>query len=141
MGKRRESRTLAVQFLFSHDVRDFVDELDKSFPAFWEMVEKCDETTKGHVEELVRGVLAHRTEIDLMLRSYAEKWTLERMSVVDRNILRLGLFEMHHRNDIPPVAAMNEAIELAKLLGGEESKRFVNGILNRATKDLKKTLR
>lgn len=141
MGKRRSARTHAAQFLYGYDIRKNVDELDRDLAEFWQMTEKGDEPIRRFAEELVKGVVSHREELDKIIRSYAEKWSLERMSVVDRNILRLGLYEMNFREDIPPVAALNEAIEVAKVLGGEESSRFVNGILNRAMQDLKKTLR
>lgn len=80
--------------------------------------------------ELVQGVLAFREEIDQRLRSLSEHWRLERMSIVDRNILRLGAYEVLYRTDIPPKVSIDEAVELAKEYGDEKSSAFVNGILD-----------
>jgi len=85
--------------------------------------------------ELVEGVEAHRGELDDLIRSYADRWALERMPIVDRNLLRLGIFELLYRPEIPAGAAINEAVELAKLLSTEDSGRFVNGLLGRVARE------
>jgi transcription antitermination protein NusB len=85
--------------------------------------------------ELVEGVEAHRGELDDLIRSYADRWALERMPIVDRNLLRIGIFELLHRPDVPVAAAINEAVELAKLLSTEDSGRFVNGLLGRVARE------
>ena len=89
--------------------------------------------------ELVEGVEAHRSELDDLIRSYADRWALERMPIVDRNLLRIGLYEILHRPDIPAGAAINEAVELAKLLSTEDSGRFVNGLLGRVAREHART--
>ena len=85
--------------------------------------------------ELVLGVIEHRSELDDLIRRYADRWALERMPIVDRNLLRIGIFELLHREDIPPAASINEAVELAKLLSTEDSGRFVNGLLGRVARE------
>ncbi|MGH8100666.1 MAG: transcription antitermination factor NusB, partial [Chthoniobacterales bacterium] len=89
----------------------------------------------------IEGMIAHLPEIDERIRRYSENFDLNRIAAVDRNILRLAIYEMLHRDDIPPVVSINEAIELAKTFGGAESGRFVNGILDRVRKDLTRPLR
>lgn len=87
--------------------------------------------------ELIEGVAAHRTEIDDTIRRLADRWELERMPVVDRNVLRLGIFEVLHRPDVPVGAAINDAVDLAKMLSTPDSGRFVNGLLGRVARDLR----
>ena len=90
---------------------------------------------KEFTRELVLGVIEHRTELDDLIRRYADRWALERMPIVDRNLLRIGIFELLHRDDIPPAVSINEAVELAKLLSTEDSGRFVNGLLGRVARE------
>ncbi|SRR6266498_5599682 len=85
--------------------------------------------------ELVEGVEEHRDTLDELIRRYADRWALERMPIVDRNLLRMGIFELLYRPDIPPAASINEAVELAKLLSTEDSGRFVNGLLGRVARE------
>lgn len=139
MGKRRDARQLAVQFLYQHDLHPAEDR-ERALREFWELTER-DEKIRAHTESLIQGVLEHRADIDEKIVSYAQNWDLQRMAIVDRNVLRLALFEMHYRDDIPPVASINEAIEIAKNLSTTDSGKFVNGILDRAKNDLKKSLR
>lgn len=86
-------------------------------------------------------MIAHLPEIDERIRRYCDNYDIRRISAVDRNVLRLAIYEMLYREDIPPVVSINEAIELAKLLGGGDSGRFVNGILDRVKEDLSRPLR
>ena len=85
--------------------------------------------------ELIEGIEANRAELDELIRRYADRWVLERMPIVDRNLLRIGIFELLHRPDVPPAAAINEAVELAKILSTEDSGRFVNGLLGRVARE------
>jgi transcription antitermination factor NusB len=85
--------------------------------------------------------MAHLPEIDERIRRYCENYEFHRIAPVDRNVLRLAIYEMLHRDDIPPVVSINEAIELAKTFGGGDSGRFVNGILDRVKDDLSRPLR
>ena len=130
---RHESRLWAVQFLFQRDFNhgDLAEALDE----FWRE-RKAGPALRAFAEDLIKGVEAHRADIDGRLQAYAEHWQVHRMGAVDRNVMRVALFEMLHRDDIPPVVSINEAVELAKELSGDESGRFVNGILDRASREL-----
>ena len=89
----------------------------------------------GYVWQVVSGVRSKREEIDGIIERYSKDWPVERMAVVDRNILRLAVYEMFHVPDVPPKVAINEAVELAKKYGDRDSYRFVNGILDRIFKE------
>ena len=144
MGKRREGREAAVQFLYQFDVnRQPVDEL---LVSFWKLRSgpgkaEASAKTKTFTEELVKGVTAHFAEIDALISKFTANYEIHRIAVVDRNILRVGIYEMQHCTDVPPVVCINEAIEVAKKFGSEESGRFVNGILDRVRADLPRPAR
>ncbi len=133
MAIRRIGREWAVQFLFQNDFNpgDSTGDLE----AFWKL-QNVSPRDRGFASELIRGVLAHRDELDARIQRYADNWDVRRLNAVDRNVLRLGLFEMLHRPDIPPVVSINEAVDLAKRFSSNESGKFVNGILDRASQDL-----
>ena len=133
MGTRREAREWAVQLLFQLDLNP--DSADTAFEDFWTSRE-ADAESRAFVDEVVSGTRARLDEIDASLRRYAENWAVNRMGVIERNVLRMALFEMYFRLDIPPVVTINEAVDLAKYFGSAESGRFINGILDRARKDL-----
>jgi N utilization substance protein B len=133
MAMRRQAREWAVQFLFQQDFNG--GDLERALADFWREKQTTPDLRR-FAEELVRGALEHLPELDAKLGAYAENWDLKRMNAVDRNVLRLALFEMLHRPDIPPVVSINEAVEVAKRFSSLESGRFVNGILDRARKDL-----
>jgi len=90
---------------------------------------------------LIHGVMKHKSSIDETLKKVSDNWDLQRMAPVDKNILRLALYEMHFCPEVPPVVAINEAIEIAKNLSSHESGKFVNGILDRARKELSRPAR
>jgi N utilization substance protein B len=138
MSGRHESREWAVQFLFQRDFN--AGDLGEALEEFWKERQPVAKL-RAFAEELVRGVEAHRAEIDALLQKYAENWEVRRMGGVDRNVMRVALFEMLHRPDIPPVVSINEAVELVKESGSDESGRFVNGILDRARKDIDRPAR
>jgi len=133
MATRREAREWAVQLLFQLDLNP--DSADTAFADFWE-TRNADAKSRTFVEEIVSGTWGRLDEIDASIRKYAENWAIDRMGVVERNVLRMALFEMYARMDIPPVVTINEAVDLAKYFGTAESGRFINGILDRARKDL-----
>jgi N utilization substance protein B len=87
-------------------------------------------------EPLIRGTLEHREEADALIKKHAENWDLHRMAAVDRNILRLAIYEMLHREDIPPVVSINEAVDIAKKFSTQDSGKFVNGILDKVKGEL-----
>ena len=138
MSKRREGREAAVQYLYQLDIHgDPTADLRKDF---WGLREGTDKV-RAFAEALVNGVLQHRADLDERIRKYAQNFLLERINVVDRNILRLAIFEMFHNLEVPPIVAINEAIEIAKRLGGQDSGKFVNGILDKVKMELTRSLR
>ncbi|MDR2463413.1 MAG: transcription antitermination factor NusB [Verrucomicrobiales bacterium] len=139
MGKRRDARLLAVQFLYQVEVGAKQD-LERGLLNFWETTE-AEASLRKLAEPAIRGVLAHHEELSAQIKKYSQNWDLPRIAPVDRNILRLALYEMMHCPDIPPVVSINEAIEIAKQLSTEESGRFVNGILDQAIKTLNRPAR
>lgn len=135
MGKRRKARELALQFLYQLDLRGDGDPAP-SAEEFWGR-HPVDPEARAFAETLVRGTKLHQGKIDELITQYAQHWDLERMAVVDRNILRMGIFELLWTADIPPKVAINEAIEVAKKFSTHESSRFINGILDRIHKELR----
>jgi N utilization substance protein B len=137
---RRDARMLAVQFLFQREFHPDDKDLDKALSFFFEET-KAAKAAAEFARVLVRGVVAHQVESDEKLVLISENWDLKRIGIVERNILRLALFELNHRPDIPPVVTVNEAVVLAKELSSEESGKFVNGLLDRVMKTLDRPLR
>jgi len=109
------------------------DKQENIFNNFWQNKEHEDVSAelKDFSAELLAGVIEHIAEIDAKIRQYADNWQLERMAYVDRNIMRLGSFELLFREDIPPKVSINEAVELAKRYSGPEAGKFVNAILDK----------
>lgn len=138
MGRRRDARQVALQYHFWRDMHH--GDSPEKIEDFWEFL-----PTKPRVREfaqpLIDGMNAHLKEIDERIRRYAENYEFRRIAAVDRNVLRLAIYEMLYRDDIPPVVSINEAIELAKKFGGAESGRFVNGILDQVRKELTRPAR
>jgi transcription antitermination protein NusB len=134
MGKRREGRMLVVQFLYQQE-HSPGKSVEDGLLVFWLMVD-CSADARKFAEPLIRGMIPRLKELDAILNKYAQNWDTKRMAPVDKNILRLALYEMHHVPEVPPVVAINEAIELAKELSTDDSGKFVNGILDRARKEL-----
>src|SRR5262249_8574791 len=135
MGKRREARERTVQFLFQHDLNP-PENLEEALAQFWEsqraaaIAEEKGAATWGQpielppptadeaevrvfADPLIRGTLEHRDEADAVIKKHAKNWDLHRIAAVDRNILRLAIYEMLHRDDIPPVVSINEAVDIA----------------------------
>lgn len=131
MGFRRKSRELALQMLFHLDVNS--DQLNWR-KQFWAL-HPAPADIKTFAEQLVDGVLEHKEEIDRLIQKHALNWTLYRMSIIDRNILRCAVYELMSMSDIPAKVTMNEAIEIAKRYSDEESGAFVNGILDHILKE------
>lgn len=138
MSGRHEGRTLAVQFLFQRDIN--TGDLDDALAQFWADHE-AGARVREFAESIIRGVEERRAELDHLLQSCAEHWDVHRMGGVDRNVMRVALYEMRYRPDIPPAVSINEAVELAKELSSDESGRFVNGILDRARRELNRPAR
>ena len=158
MGKRREARERAVQFLFQHDLNPPADLLaalehfwesqraaaiaeDKGAATWGQPVElppsTAEETAiREFADPLIRGTLEHREEVDGIIKKHAKNWELHRIAAVDRNVLRLAIYEMLHRDDIPPVVSINEAVDIAKKFSTQDSGKFVNGILDKIKGEL-----
>lgn len=147
-----------MQFLFQYDVNPTA-KLDEALEAFWDSqrtvlieAEKSPATwgqrleppppsadeaaVRLFAEPLIRGVIEHRQQCDDQIQKYAKNWDLHRMATVDRNILRLAIYEMLHRQDIPPVVSINEAVDIAKKFSTQDSGKFVNGILDKVKGEL-----
>jgi N utilization substance protein B len=126
--KRTKARERAVQALYQLDVD--ASDLDDALVRFWRSFEPVEREVREQAEELVRGVAAHRRAIDDAIEGASANWRLDRMAKVDRNVLRLAVYELLHRPDVPVKVVLNEAIELGKKYGSESSGAFVNGVLD-----------
>ncbi|GIX46823.1 MAG: N utilization substance protein B [Candidatus Tectimicrobiota bacterium] len=133
MGQRRRAREAALQILYALDVSR--QQTLEALRAPW-IEEMVPAAARDFTLALVRGAIEHRAEIDALIREWSEHWTLERIGVVERNILRLAIYELLYMPDIPPKVTINEAVELAKKYGDEEAFAFVNGILDRVSHEL-----
>jgi N utilization substance protein B len=141
MGLRRDSRELVLQFLYQMDIGSrYKEPRPQALKAFWAMQES-NPKAKFFAEKLISGILDHQEAIDTKIKGYSKNWDFHRIAVVDRNILRLAVYELLFCDDIPPVVSINEAIELAKKFSTDDSGRFVNGILDRVKLDISRPLR
>ena len=132
---RRQAREWAVQLLFQTEFNP--DNLDQALADFWNDEEKKpSERDQTYVNEMVHGVIEKRREIDRTISKYTENWDVDRLGVLDRTVMRVAVYEMLFRSDIPPVVSINEAVEIAKAYISKESGRFVNGVLDRIQKEL-----
>ena len=138
MKKRSLAREFVLQILYQIDIcnQSSADALEN----FWQskLEEEIEEEVKQFSTELVKGVIDNLAAIDEKITQFATNWQLDRMAFVDRNILRLGVFELIFRPDIPPKVTINEAVELAKKFSGVEAGKFVNGILDKIKIEAKK---
>ena len=163
MGKRREARERAVQFLFQHDLSP-PEDLEQALNEFWDTQRAAaiaDDKGPAHwgqpvelppptadeagervfAEPLIRGTLEHRDALDEHIKKHVKNWEIHRIAAVDRNIMRLAIYEMLYRDDIPPVVSINEAVDIAKKFSTQDSGKFVNGILDKVKGDLMRPAR
>jgi len=163
MGKRREARERVIQFLFQHDLNP-PEDLGAALNQFWDtqraaaIAEEKATATWGQAvvlppptaaeaavrvfaDPLIRGALEHRDEADTVIKKHAKNWDLHRIAAVDRNILRLAIYEMLYRDDIPPIVSINEAVDIAKKFSTQDSGKFVNGILDKVKSQLLRSAR
>ena len=163
MGQRREARERAVQFLFQHDLNPS-ENLEEALAHFWATQKAAalaedkaganwgqkidlppptaeELATRLFADKLIHGVLEHQAELDERIKQHAANWDLPRIAVVDRNVLRLAIYEMLHRDDIPPVVSINEAVDIAKKFSTHDSGKFVNGILDKIKGELMRPAR
>lgn len=157
-SKRRVARERAMQFLFQYDLNP-EDNLESALNTYWDSQRAAiiaEEKAKARWNEpvvlppisseeaavrlfadsLIRGVLENRERLDQEIKKHLKNWDIHRLAVVDRNILRLAIYEMLFRDDIPPVVSINEAIDIAKKYSTEDSGKFVNGILDKIKGEL-----
>ncbi|AKV00025.1 Transcription termination protein NusB [Labilithrix luteola] len=137
MGARRSGREAALQMLFQLEASAV--SADQTVSLFWRTFEDADPEGRAYADAIVHGVADHLPEIDKKITSASQNWRLERMSRVDRNLLRLGTWELMFKKDVPRAVIIDEAVELAKSFGTDESSGFVNGVLDRIASDLGRT--
>jgi N utilization substance protein B len=125
---RSRCREWALQFLYQAEFSE--GRRPENLEGFWRHFQK-EGTVPAYLQELVAGVGGHLEELDALVARYSEHWRLERMTVVDRNVLRLAIYELLYQSKVPPKVAINEAVEMAKRYGSEASGAFVNGLLDR----------
>jgi transcription antitermination protein NusB len=134
MSSRHRSRQRALQILFLWDARR--QPVEEAITAFYETLFAEEHPERdAFVDQLVHGTIEHLDEVDGRIRRHAEHWRMERMPVVDRNILRLAVYEMTHQHT-PAAVVIDEALELARKFSGEESVQFVNGVLDAVHREL-----
>lgn len=131
---RRNARKLAFYLLFQYDFVncfDALDELKEVKDTFFSVNTEITEDDRNYIESTTDGVMEHRETIDNMLDTFAKGWTVDRMSKVDKAILRLAVYELKYAPDVPDGVAINEAVELAKTYSSDEAPAFINGILGK----------
>jgi N utilization substance protein B len=137
MATRHLARTIILQSLYEWDFYnkkiDLIKVVDRNLNEFGPGIDEPEFAWK-----IVKGVVEHMKEIDQVISKYAPEWPLEQVAIIDRNILRIGLFELLYadKNEVPSKVAINEAIELAKNYGGQNSSRFINGVLGTVYKEM-----
>jgi N utilization substance protein B len=134
MGKRREGREAAVQFLFANELHG--EHTAEEQEAFW-TIHNAKSSVRTYAESLIKGVLDNTTELDALIEPVLENFRIQRLAAVDRNILRLAAYELAHVPEVPAPVVINEAIEIAKSLGAGESGSFVNGILHKIAQKIR----
>ena len=132
MRKRTQSRECALKILYQAELTR--REIHAAAENFWSEFESVDENIQVFTNRLTLGIEKNIEKIDSKISEHATNWQLKRMAVIDRNVLRIGVFELLHTTDIPPKVTINEAVELAKKYGDMESSKFVNGILDKIHK-------
>ncbi|MBT8346653.1 MAG: transcription antitermination factor NusB [Desulfofustis sp.] len=134
MGTRRRAREAALQFLFQDDFLDQgrstnAAELDERFGAF-SLLYQVNKKARPYARALIGGIFDKLDDIDGAIRAHATNWRLERIAATDRNLLRVAIYELLFQDDVPAQVAINEAVEIAKRFGTQESPAFVNGVLD-----------
>ena len=134
MGKRRTARELALKFLYQTEFNS--NSPDSELNSFCDRANVSEEV-KNFTQALIKNILFHKKEVDELLEKISANWAPDRMAVIDKNILRLGICELLFDPATPPKVVINEAVEIAKKFGTEESPDFINGILDKVFKDSK----
>ncbi len=133
MGRRRKAReeTLRILYRLEFDNR----QPEETLSQYWEN-KKTNQATREYSTWLVNGIISHHKKIDTIIQNASEHWRLSRMALIDRNILRMAVFELLYEENIEPAVVINEAIEIAKAYSGDEAATFVNGVLDAIRKNL-----
>jgi len=132
MQDRRKARTIALEIIYQKEITNYpLDEIIKN-----RLKMEDYEIPSEFSMSLVRGVINHQEELDDLISNYANNWALDRMALLDRNIIKISLYEMLYEQDIPFSVSINEAVELAKIFGTDDSRRFVNGVLGKIASEL-----
>lgn len=134
MGTRRSSREVALQFLYQEDFtlgpdQPYGYDLGERFELFCTLFQ-VNKKARAYAIELLQGVSSNLERLDLLISESATNWRLSRIAPTDRNLLRIAVYEMLERDDVPPQVAINEAVEIAKRFAGEDSPKFINGVLD-----------
>ncbi len=135
MGKRRKSREHALKILYRKDITK--EDIEKIIKSYWKE-NKINSVITEFSEQLAKGTVSNVRKIDDYIEKVSEHWALERMSIIDRNILRMAVHELLFMEDIPSNVTIDEAIEIAKKFGTDDSANFVNGLLDKIKKELEK---
>jgi len=135
-GIRRVAREAAIQYLFSYDLNKVAEDGAATDDAetFWKL-RPTRPAERAFAEDLLNGLAKEKQQIDSTLAAAVDNYAFHRLAAVDRNILRLAAYEIIFRDDIPPAVSINEAVEIAKRFGSEDSAKFVNGVLDRIRRD------
>ncbi len=136
MGARTSAREAALQMLYAVEAGE--EDVEHVIRQFWRQT-PGDAEGRAYADELVRGITETREAVDGLIRAASENWRLERMTRVDRNILRVAAYELSRASDVPRAVAIDEAVELAKRFGTEDSSKFVNGVLERIATELSRS--
>lgn len=132
MRKRTRGRECALKILYAIEIAK--EEPDRAIETYWENADPVEYDVKDFANDLVRGVSAHLAEIDALITKHATNWQLDRMAVIDKNIMRCATYELLYMDDVPPKVSINEAIDIAKKYGDTDSGKFVNGVLDKINK-------
>ena len=134
MGARRKARECALQMLFQHDMAE--TPVADLLQTYWGELAEAADDVRAFADGLVLGTITHVTEIDERIRLRTEHWRITRMAVVDRNLLRLAVYEFLYQPETPKTVAINEALEIARRFSTHEATQFINGILDAIKRDL-----
>ncbi|HEY4157366.1 MAG TPA: transcription antitermination factor NusB [Polyangiaceae bacterium] len=137
MGARTQAREAALQMLYAVEASGL--DVSRAIADFWAELPAEDADGRSYADELVRGVLSELEKTDEEIKKASQNWRLERMTRVDRNVLRIGTWELLWRRDVPRAVILDEAVEIAKRFGTEESGAFVNGVLDRVAENVGRT--
>jgi len=133
MGQRRKAREETLRILYRLEFDN--KQPEETLSQYWEN-KKTNQATREYSTWLVNGIISHHKKIDTIIQNASEHWRLSRMAIIDRNILRMAVFELLYEENIEPAVVINEAIEIAKAYSGDEAATFVNGVLDAIRKKL-----